>query len=290
MNTIKLYVQNILLISILALTIGATPKAMALTNSQPALSDEFMPMVIIRPYVKDQSGVPMQGFCNATFIHPQALVTAAHCLAEAYQMRKMNMTIQFGKYKYVTRPNGTVVRVGYATLQTIDPIAQQFLFTNSLKRRLDSGSQVNIAPEEDLAIIILPTPVAMPEPIPYAKTASQQELRGLYNSLISYQPTVLTVNFMAEIRTSDTKRSAVLNSLQASTGSWTSKSSSRVEEGDSGAALLARIGKEWKLVGVVKGHAQTVFSEWDVYSAADNKVCEMSQLVSNPEIQTALCH
>ncbi len=290
MNTNKLYVQNILLAAVLVIASAITPMAKALTNSLPAVSDEFTPMVQISPYVKDGNGGSFQGFCNATFIHPQALITAAHCLADAYQLRMLKMKIQFGKYKYVTKPDGTVKRIGYGLTQTIEPNAQQFLFSAGLKRRLDSGSQVNISPAEDLAFIILPEPVEMPDGIPVAKTASQQELRGLFNSLTSYQPTVLTVNFLAEISTSDTKRSAVLNNMSASTGSWTSNSRSRVEEGDSGASLMARIGKEWKIVGVVKGHAQTVFSEWDVFSAADNKVCEMSQMISNPEIKAALCH
>ena len=56
----------------------------ALTNSILDDSPEFVSVVQIKSEAPDSSGESIPGYCNATFISKNILVTAAHCIKLAY--------------------------------------------------------------------------------------------------------------------------------------------------------------------------------------------------------------
>ncbi len=274
----------------LALTFAAL-NASALTNSQAAISDELQSQVWISSEAKDPTdGSSVNGYCNATMVHPQLLVTAAHCVRDAYVIKSFKVDVEVGKYRYVTRPDGTVVRVGYARyLKEVK--AAKFIFTRSLTAKFNSqGLKAQIGPQEDIALIVLQTPMTLPANVPMMTAISQAELRSIVTNLAAYKPTVISINPIAEITTNDTKKFAELNKIKWNgAGYYESTSVSRVEEGDSGAAIVIKTGPTWKLIGVVKGRAQTVFSNWDVLAALDQKACEMGQQIGNAELQAVIC-
>lgn len=241
--------------------------AFALTNSQPALESYWNANIQIKAEAWDpESQDTVPGFCNATFLSKQVLVTAAHCVAQAQAMGKFQIEIQAGEYKYVTRPDGQVVRVGYATKDRIE-VQARFEFLPSLAQRIQNqGVNVRIGPEEDVAIIRLAQPwngvvqMSYPKVLPKEK---EQLLRGnIANKMV-----VTTINFM-EVMTNDTKQNALLNVISNQGPYFQSNSHSRVQEGDSGSALYFVEGNQYYLVGVVKGRAETFFSDWDVYTNA----------------------
>jgi len=237
----------------------------ALTNSQPAVENFWNANVMIKSEAWDTEGqMTVPGYCNATFLSHQKLVTAAHCLVHAQVMKKFDIEIHVGEYKYITRPDGQVVRVGYVTKERLT-VSAQFHFLPSLARKIASqGFSTKVGPEEDMAVIELTelwggqVPILFPKVLPKDKEALLQQ--NLSNQLV-----VLTVNFM-EIASNDTKRNALLNVVSNSGAYFQSKSFPRVEEGDSGGALYYVEGNQYYLVGVVKGRAETYFSNWDVYS------------------------
>lgn len=276
-----------LFIALAGLLIGF--QAMALTPSQPALSDELQSLVWIRTEAKIENDTG-PAYCNATFVHPQMLVTAAHCVRDAYLLKDYNVEIEVGKYKYVTRPDGTVVRIGYAR-RLLEKKTAKYVFTRALTSKINSqGFRTQIGPQEDIALIVLSSPMILPADITMMTAISQAELRSIVTNIATYKPTVASVNPIAAVTSNDTKRFAELNKMKwNASGHFESTSTSRVEEGDSGSALMIKTGPTWKLIGVVKGRAQTVFSNWDVLTALDQKACDMGQQLGNAELQAAVC-
>ncbi|MEZ0391814.1 MAG: trypsin-like serine protease [Pseudobdellovibrionaceae bacterium] len=277
---------SLLVIYLLALSITVQ----ALTHSSPAVDEEFHFNVLISTDGRDpQDGSMIPAFCNASFVHPLVLVTAAHCLRDAHVLKSQTVDIQTGQYKFVTKPDGTVGRVGYV-LNPKQRQSAKFIFTKNLTAKINSqGFQTQIGPQEDLALVRLSSPLT--DSLPMMAVISQQELRGIAASLTTYAPTVLSINPWADLTNLDTKRSANLNRLNWNgSGYFRSTSSSRVQEGDSGAPFFVRIGSNWKLAGVVKGKATTPFNDWDVFTGLDQKICELATPIDDTEIQDLLCH
>ena len=137
-------------------------------------------------------------------------------------------------------------------------------------------------------MIVLSEALELPENFPFAKIINQQNFQALKQKITNYKPSVVTINFMEEMST-DTKRMAELNNLKFDSSRYfSSKSTSRVQAGDSGAPLFVRIGTEWNLVGVVKGRASTVFSNWDVYPSIELNLCQISEKLDQ-EAKRLLC-
>ncbi len=260
--------------------------ASALTNSTPALETEFDSVVSVN---SDQlsDGQRFPGYCNATMIHPRVLISAAHCWASTYQLRDQRLNYQFGQYIYKTQPDGKQKRIGYAT-KLKGTAKVQFYFTRSLTQQLNSNRQGHIDPNNDIAIAVLSEPIAGADIFGLTEVISKSEHLGIQSRLTQYWPTVVSINYTTEMST-DTRKKMTLNQASANGGHYTSNSSSRVEEGDSGAPLIVRIGKSWKVAGVVKGRAETIFSNWDVYTMADNKLCDIASQITDPEIKKAIC-
>jgi secreted trypsin-like serine protease len=262
----------------------------ALTFSAPALAPEHDAVTLIRTDGHDpESGDVVPGYCNATLLSPLLLVTAAHCLADALSLGSRSIRVEVGRYKYVTRPDGQVIRVGYVPFLTAETQGT-FLFTAALTQRIRSqGFSVRIGPEEDFAAVLLSAPLALPAGFPFAVAAGQKEFAQIQGSPLSYSPRVVTINPVEEVSTTDTKRTAGLNSVVWA-GFFQSKSTSRVRPGDSGGPLFARVNGADRLVGVVKGEGKSFFSTWDAYAPLGGPSCDISRQLADPSQRPLLCH
>lgn len=261
----------------ITLFLGSFTNLYALTNSTVAESPELAHVMQIKTEAPDSTGESIPGYCNATLIHSNVLITAAHCIKLAYISGQKKIDIQVGYYKYVTRKtDGKIVRVGYVAKHNLTKNVQIALPTSLQDKLSRRGEKASIAPTEDFAILWWNEETPEFSDIAVAEVVSLVEHNLIMTNLNSYPMTPVTINLFSEM-SSDTKRMSTLSNLKWK-GYVYSKAQSRVEEGDSGAPLFVKIQNKLKVFAVVKGRASTVFDNWDAYSAVNPHLC---QLVKN---------
>lgn len=276
-------------LSLFSLILLFSFSAFSLTFSNAAPDTYWNHVVQIKTEGVDRDGTEVPSYCNGTLLSPKLIVTAAHCLVHAEVLKSFTVQVEVGAYKFMTRPDGQLARIGYVT-KLKKSLPAQFYFTSAVKRKIASAKlKTQPGPGEDIALIDLSENLQLESDFVFAQIISNKDFQGSKNIITQYKPTVLSINFIEEMST-DTKRSAELNQLTWNSARYfTSKSNSRVQAGDSGSPLFARIGASWKVIGVVKGLASTFFSDWDVYASVDSNLCEISLSLS-PENKALICH
>lgn len=273
-SKIRKKMKILFFISIILLSL----KSFALTNSQPAEDSVWQSVSFIRTESFDENGELVPGYCNATLINSKVLISAAHCVYDSIKANKYEIQVQLGEYIYINRPSGERVRIGYKTKLTHLSRAQFITYSDSKP-----------GPAGDFALIILDQELTLPSDFPFAQVVSHKESLGIVSRVNNYWPTIVSVNPFAEISTSDSKRFATLNDISQSwRGYFESNSSSRVSPGDSGAPLFIRTGKSWKLMGIVKGRADSFFSNWDVIGILEPSLCGLASK-SSLDLKQELC-
>lgn len=248
----------------------------ALTNSMMADQPEWASVVQIKSEAPDSTGDTTAAFCNATFIAKNIMVTAAHCVKLAYISKHNLLNIQTGYYKYVTRPDGKVVRIGYVPKQTFNKHVNIELPKSLADKIAIRGEKASIGPAEDFAIVWWNESTPETDDLSVAEVVTPSEHATIIKNLKSYPLKVISINLFSEMSL-DTKRMSDLNTYKWNNGYVHSKSTSRVEEGDSGAPLFVQINNKMKIFGVVKGKATTVFDNWDVYSSVGPYLCTLNR-------------
>ncbi len=235
--------------------------AWALSPSTPAESRFYNSVVFISVPAVDVDGSDVTGYCNATLINRTSLVTAAHCVVNSKLSLGQPLMIEVGEYKYKQTPSGPL-RVGY-----VSTLKHKSLVTLQLRPGVDVNRPSVISPEDDFAVITLKNQIPLPQdfsfPQIWKKSVSNAE---------TTQAFVVSINPLENMQNTDTRRGAVLNQIDFRGYSAHSTSAARVQEGDSGAPLFATIGAQIYLVGVVKGRAETYFSNYDVFSVWENRL------------------
>ncbi|MBC7430362.1 MAG: hypothetical protein H7336_17240 [Bacteriovorax sp.] len=251
--------------------------AFALTNSVVAESPDWSPVVLIKSEAPDSHGDSTAGYCNATFIGKNMMITAAHCIVLSYISKDYLFTIQTGYYKYVTRPSdGATVRIGYVKKDTFDKHVNIELPKILVDKIARQGEKAELGPTDDFAILWWNENTPEIKDMKYAEVATPAEHALVSKNMSAYPMRAVTINFFNEMST-DTKRMADLNSYKWNNGYIYSQSNSRVEEGDSGSPLFVKINNTMKIFAVVKGKASTIFSNWDVYPAVNNNICDLNK-------------
>ncbi len=271
-----------------ALLLSSVTSLQALTNSKTDETPEWSAVVQIKSDAPDSTGESISGYCNATFIGQNILVTAAHCVKLAYISKDNLLNIQTGYYKYITRPDGQIVKIGYVKKDQFDKHVNIELPKSLADKIASRGEKTQIGPDEDLALLWWNEATPELKDMNFIQTVSPAEHLVISKNIKSYPLKAVSINFISEMSL-DTKRSADLNNYKWNNGYVYSKSTSRVEEGDSGAPLFVKINNTMKIFGVVKGKASTVFDNWDVYPSINNHICDLNKrMPSDKKLKSCL--
>jgi hypothetical protein len=255
-------------------------KVWSLSPSVPEEDLKFENVVSIALESYDKTG-SVVGLCNATLVSPQLAVTAAHCLSESWLSHISLVHLKVGKYKYVKRfRDGKTVRIGYVNFYDAT-VPATFFFTQALKNKMTKKFFNEIPPDQDVAVIRFEKPLPLDPDFSYASILPRLEFQKLKGSLPPNTFAAVSVNPIAEISTTDTKRIAYFNDVKFQgnllrPGGWfVSHSLARVEGADSGSPIFTSLNNTLYLAAVVKGEAHTVLASWDVFSPVTN-LCQIA--------------
>lgn len=248
----------------------------ALTNSTMTEMPEWTSVVQIKSEAPDSTGDTTPAYCNGTFIAKNILITAAHCVKLAY-ISKMNIiNIEIGYYKYVTKADGRVVRIGYVPKYRFNKHVNIELAKSLTDKIASRGEKAPIGPGEDFAILWWNEATPETDDVVPAEPVTPAEHLQIIKNIKQYPLKVVSINLFSE-PSLDTKRMGDLDSYKWNRNYIYSKSKVRVEEGDSGAPLFVTINNKIKIFGVVKGKATTIFDNWDVYSSVGTNLCALNK-------------
>lgn len=258
----------------------------ALTNSVVATDEKHRSIALLGTMVYDAEGSEFLGFCNATFVQRNLLVTAAHCVQDAIKLGNNSVKIQLGYYKYIDR-QGEKVLIGYVT-DFKQELTGEFVVSESVRQQiLRQRQRVQISAAQDIALVRLSESIPETIVLPLTKIISVRDFNLVRRSPTSYRPQIITWNLF-RMEDSDNKRMALLNRVNYSGGAFESQSVARVEEGDSGAPLEVSISEENQIIGVVKGRAESWGRNWDSYTAVHPFICQWPSYFA-PEVFTPMC-
>jgi V8-like Glu-specific endopeptidase len=259
----------------------------SLTNSTIAQSPSWEPVVQIRSDAPDSSGENIPGFCNGTFITKNIIATAAHCVKLAYISKDNLLQIQIGHYKYITKSDGKIVRIGYVPKYQFNKNVNIELPKSLTDKIANRGEKAQIGPDEDFALLWWNDQTPETNDLTPVEVVNQNEHNEIVKKISNFHFTVTSINLFSEASL-DTKRMGELDNFKWKNGYIYSKSKVRVEEGDSGSPLFVKINDKFKLFGVVKGKASTVIDNWDVYPSMTPHLCDLNSRMPS-DFKLSIC-
>lgn len=237
-------------------------RVFAITSSVPATGDLWQSVVFIKvPLAASQNSEEGDvGYCNGTLISPDRLVTAAHCFLNAKISKENPLVIELGQYRFIEK-NGQKINVGYVVTASFN-VTGTF---SSPAGRIDSG--ITNDPNNDFAIFQIETPLPLPGhfyflPVWKGELPQKNLIQDFY---------VVSVNYMATVSSSNARQLGTLGDVSVFPYRLEARSGSNVEPGDSGAPLTMMFQNQVYLIGVTKGHAETWFANWDVFTLFSNR-------------------
>ena len=185
-------------------------KSFALTNSIPADDAKFDSVVMISSEAPDSKGDTTPGYCNATLLNSHVMITAAHCALLAQISNDTKMTIRIGSYIFKTNTDGSKKRIGYKTNKTIIQDVHIEL-TNTLLAAINKhGEKVQIAPQDEVALLWWNNETPETENLPYPELLSQTEFQNILHNINLAPLSIVTINPFTEMQTSNTRKMANL--------------------------------------------------------------------------------
>lgn len=263
----------------------------ALTNSIPAESKIWEPVVHLAIDTIGEGNESYLGYCTGTLLDSRMVITAAHCVKDIVVSKHKDLTVEVGEYRYKQNPDGTRRRIGYVGRSKVKLNDFHILVSYPLlKKFLVNKYRASIHPWEDVAVIWWDQPTPEFENVNFAQVMNEDEYKQLGSSNIkNFDLRVVTVNPIAEINTINTKKISYLEKIKLSfLRFFSSHSYSRVEPGDSGAPLFATIRGKLKIAGVVKGFGKNIIMDWDAFAPVAEIACSFKYRLPD-ELGSKIC-
>lgn len=262
--------------------------AKALTQSHPTNNEADFSAAVTLDLPLYVNGIKESGYCNGILLSSKIIATSAHCLAATARDGFKEITLSWGQYRYFAKPH-FIKRVGFREQYRRNHHVHAFYFKKDMVQAIKKKPNTfRIPPELDIALIELREApdlnwnlIRLQKPW-QIKKLQPQELQARF-------PRIVSINYLAEVTNTDAKKWAPLDQTfkLGSSTYFTSKGSSRVEQGDSGSGLYFWHQGAWVLAGLVKGKAENLFTNWDVFTGFDAEICSLLKTLgdANESIQ-----